>query len=123
MVQHRTMLVSADNTGARKLQCIHVSGGYKKNTAGIGDIITVSIKEAQPQSMVKKGEVHTAVVVRTRKETHRSSGISIRFSENACVIIDKKTKELKGTRVFGPVLRELRDRGFAKIISLAPEVL
>ncbi|MBI5135018.1 50S ribosomal protein L14 [Candidatus Uhrbacteria bacterium] len=123
MVQHRTMFVSADNTGARKLQCIHVLGGYKKRIAYIGDIVKVSIKEAQPQSMVKKGEIYDAVVVRTRKEWRRPNGTAIRFSENAVVLVDKKSKELKGTRVFGPVPRELRDRGFTKLISLAPEVL
>jgi len=123
MVQHRTMLTSADNTGARKLQCIRVLGGYKKRYAGIGDIITVAIKVAQPQGMVKKGEVHHAVVVRTRKEFRRYNGISVRFSDNAAVIIDKKSKEPKGTRIFGPVPRELRGGGYTKIVSLAPEVL
>ncbi len=123
MVQHRTMFVCADNSGARKLQCIHVLGGYKKRTAHIGDIVTVSVKEAQPQSMVKKGEVHHAVVVRTRKEWKRPNGVAIRFSENAVVLVDRKSKELKGTRVFGPIPRELRERGFTKLISLAPEVL
>jgi len=117
------MLTSADNTGARKLQCIRVLGGYKKRYAGIGDIITVAIKVAQPQGMVKKGEVHHAVVVRTRKEFRRYNGISVRFSDNAAVIIDKKSKEPKGTRIFGPVPRELRGGGYTKIVSLAPEVL
>lgn len=123
MIQHRTMLISADNTGAKKLQCIRVLGGYKKRYARIGDIITVTIKEAHPHSMVKKGDVVHAVVVRTKKETRRFDGTYIRFSENAVVIIDKKTKEMKGTRIFGPVARELRTKGFTKIISLAPEVL
>lgn len=123
MIQHRTILKSADNTGAKRIQCIKVLGGYKKRYARIGDIITVSIKEAQPHSMVKKGEVLHAVVVRTRKETKRPSGIYVRFDDNAVVIIDKKSKEPKGTRIFGPIARELRIKGFNKIISLAPEVL
>ena len=123
MVQHRTMLTTADNTGAKKLQCIRVLGGYKKRYAFVGDIITVAIKVAQPQGMVKKGEVHHAVVVRSRKELRRTNGVMVRFSDNAAVIIDKKSKEPKGTRIFGPVPRELRALGFTKIISLAPEVL
>ena len=123
MIQHRTMLKSADNTGAKKLQCIRVLGGYKKRYARIGDIVTITIKEAQPHSMVKKGEVLHAVVVRTRKETSRKDGTFVRFDDNAVVIIDKETKEPKGTRIFGPVARELRVKGYNKIISLAPEVL
>jgi len=117
------MLKSADNTGAKKLQCIRVLGGYQKRYAGLGDIISVAVKEAVPHSLVKKGEVHTAVVVRTRKETRRKDGSYIRFDENAVVLIDKKNKEPKGTRIFGPIPRELRNKGYAKIISLAPEVL
>ena len=123
MIQTETMVKSADNTGAKKLQCIKVLGGYKKRYARVGDIITCSIKEAQPHSMVKKGQVIHAVVVRTRKETKRKNGVAIRFDENAVVIIDKENKEPKGTRIFGPVARELRASGFTKIISLAPEVL
>ena len=123
MIQMRTMLQSADNTGAKKLQCIKVYGGYKKRYGRIGDIVTCSIKEAKPHSMVKKGEVVHAVIVRTRKETRRSSGIYVRFDDNAVVLINKKDLEPRGTRVFGPVARELRKRGFGKIISLAPEVL
>lgn len=123
MIQARTMLKSADNTGAKKLQCIKVLGGYKRRFAGLGDIITVSIKEAKPHSMVKKGEVHRAVVVRTVKEKRRKDGSYIRFDENAVVIVDKEHNEMKGTRIFGPVAREVRQRGFNKIISLAPEVL
>ncbi len=123
MVQHRTMLKVADNTGAKKLQCIRVLGGYKKRYAQIGDIITCSVKEAAPRGMVKKGEVVHAVVVRQRKELRRKDGTYIRFDENAAVIIDKKNKEPKGTRIFGPVARELRTKGYQKIISLAPEVL
>lgn len=123
MIQHRTILKSADNTGAKRLQCIRVFGGYKKRYARIGDIVMVTIKEAQPHSLVKKSEKHYVVVVRTKKETRRKDGTYIRFDENAAVIIDKKSKEPKGTRIFGPVARELRNKGFTKIISLAPEVL
>jgi len=123
MIQLRTMLKVADNTGAKKLQCIKVLGGYKKRYGRVGDIITVSVKEAAPHSAVRKGEVLHAVIVRTRKETKRSDGSYVRFDDNAAVIIDKKNKEPKGTRIFGPVARELRAKGFNKIISLAPEVL
>lgn len=123
MIQMRTMLASADNTGARQLQCIKVLGGYKRRYARIGDVITCAIKEATPHSMVKKGEVVHAVIVRQRKELHRPDGSAIRFDENAAVIVDQKSKEPKGTRIFGPIARELRNRGFAKIVSLAPEVL
>lgn len=123
MIQHRTMLKVADNTGAKKLQCIRVLGGYKKRYARVGDIITVSVKEAIPYSMVKKGEVQHAVIVRTKKEVRRVDGSYVRFDDNAAVIIDTKTKDPRGTRIFGPVARELRNRGFTKIISLAPEVL
>ncbi len=123
MIQPRTMLQSADNTGAKKLQCIKVYGGYKKRYARLGDMITCSIKEAKPHSGVKKGEVVQAVLVRAKKETRRSNGTYIRFDENAVVIIDKKSGEPKGSRVFGPIARELRKKGFNKIISLAPEVL
>lgn len=123
MIQHRTMLVSADNTGARRIQCIRVLGGYQKRYARIGDIITVSIKEALPHTSVKKGEVAHGVVVRTRKETRRKDGTYVRFDDNAIVLIDKKTKEPRGSRIFGPIARELRTKGFTKIISLAPEVL
>jgi len=117
------MLTVADNTGAKKLQCIKVLGGYKKRYARLGDIITCVVKEAVPYSMVKKSDIVHAVIVRTRKETRRPDGSYIRFDDNAAVIIDKKSKEPKGTRIFGPVARELRDKGFIKIISLAPEVL
>ncbi len=123
MIQMRTMLKVADNTGAKKLQCIKVLGGTKRRYAGVGDIITVSVKEAIPHSSVKKGEVLHAVVVRTRKEIRRKDGSYVRFDDNAAVIIDKKNKEPKGTRIFGPIARELRNEGFNKIISLAPEVL
>ena len=123
MVQLRTMLQVADNTGAKKIQCIKVLGGNQPRYATLGDIITVSVKEAVPHSSVKKGEVLHAVVVRTRKEVRRKDGSYIRFDDNAAVIIDKKNKEPKGTRIFGPVARELRSAGFTKIISLAPEVV
>ncbi len=123
MIQHRSMLAVADNTGAKKLQCLRVLGGYKKRYARLGDIITCSVKEAAPRGMVKKGEVVHAVLVRIKKETRRADGTYIRFDENAAVVVDRKNKEPKGTRVFGPIARELRSKGFQKIISLAPEVL
>lgn len=124
MIQHRTMLVPADNTGAKKLQCILVQGrSTRKRYARIGDVITAVVKEADPHSAVKKSDVVHAVVVRTRKEHRRSDGTYIRFDDNAAVIIDPKSKEPKGTRIFGPIARDLRARGFTKIISLAPEVL
>lgn len=123
MIQHRSMLTVADNTGAKELQCIRVLGGYKKRYARIGDIITCSVKRAEPRGTVKKSDVVHAVIVRQRKEVRRKDGTYIRFDENAAVIIDKKTKDPKGTRIFGPVARELRQVGFQKIISLAPEVL
>ncbi len=117
------MLNVADNSGAKKLKVIRVLGGYKKRYAVIGDVVTASVKEAVPHSAVKKGDVIHAVMVRTRKETRRKDGSYIRFDENSAVIIDKKTKEPKATRIFGPVARELRAAGYNKIISLAPEVL
>ncbi|OGH86495.1 MAG: 50S ribosomal protein L14 [Candidatus Magasanikbacteria bacterium RIFOXYC12_FULL_33_11] len=123
MIQHRSMLQVADNSGAKKLMCIRVLGGYKKRYARIGDIITCSVKESIPRAGVKKGEVVHAVIVRQRKEMRRTDGTYIRFDENAAVIIDKKNKEPKGTRIFGPVARELRNKGYKKIVSLAPEVL
>ena len=123
MVQHRTMLQVADNSGAKKLQVIRVLGGYKKHYGGIGDVVNAVVKEAIPHGTVKKSEVVSVVIVRTRKETRRKDGTYIRFDENAGVIIDKNSKEPKGTRIFGPVARELRGMGFGKIISLAPEVL
>ncbi|MBF8280303.1 MAG: rplN [Candidatus Magasanikbacteria bacterium] len=123
MIQHRSMLVVADNTGAKKLQCIRVLGGYKKHYARVGDVVTCAVKEAVPHGLVKKGDVVHAVLVRTRKESTRPDGTAIRFDENAAVIIDKANGEPKGSRIFGPVARELRTRGFQKIISLAPEVL
>lgn len=123
MIQHRSMLKVADNSGAKKLMCIRVLGGYKKRYAHIGDIITCTIKEAIPHAAVKKSDVVHAVIVRQRKEMRRKDGTYIRFDENAAVIIDKKSLEPKGTRIFGPVARELRIKGYQKIISLAPEVL
>jgi large subunit ribosomal protein L14 len=123
MIQVQSMLHVADNSGAKKLQCIKVLGGFKKRYARVGELITVSVKEATPHSGVKKGEVLHAVVVRTRKEIGRRDGSSVRFDDNAAVIVDKKNKEPKGTRIFGPIARELRKKGFSKIISLAPEVL
>ena len=123
MVQHRTMLKSADNSGAKKMQVIRVLGGYKKRYGRVGDIVTVTLKEVSPHTSVKKGEVHHAVLVRTRKEIRRPDGTYLRFGENAAVLVDKKTKEPKGTRIFGPVARELRGEGYTKIVSLAPEVL
>ena len=117
------MLSSADNTGARILMVIRVLGGYQKRYAGIGDVVTMVVKDAAPHGMVKKSDVVHAVIVRTRKETRRKDGSYVRFDDNAAVIIDKKSLEPKGTRIFGPVARELRAKGFAKIISLAPEVV
>jgi large subunit ribosomal protein L14 len=117
------MLKVADNTGAKKLQCIKVLGGYKKRYARLGDIITCVVKEAVPHGMVKKSDVVHAVIIRTHKETRRPDGTYIRFDDNAAVIVDKKSKEPRGTRIFGPVAREIRGKGFMKIISLAPEVL
>ncbi len=123
MIQLRTMLVLADNSGAKKVSCIKVLGGHKKRYARIGDIITVAVKEAAPRGAVKKGEVAHAVIVRQRKEYQRPDGSAIRFDDNACVLVDRKSKEPRATRIFGPVARELKNKGFAKIISLAPEVL
>lgn len=117
------MLAVADNSGAKLLQCIRVLGGYQKRYARIGDMVTVSVKSAQPHGLVKKGEVHRAVIVRQHKELRRPDGTYVRFDDNAAVIVDPKSKEPKGSRVFGPVARELRGRGYTKIISLAPEVV
>ncbi|OGY46952.1 MAG: 50S ribosomal protein L14 [Candidatus Buchananbacteria bacterium RIFCSPHIGHO2_01_FULL_46_12] len=123
MIQLRTMLRVADNTGAKKLQCIKVLRGYQRRYGGLGDLITASVKEAVPHSLVKKGDVVHAVIVRVRKEPRRPDGSYVRFDDNAAVIVELKDKEPKGTRIFGPVARELRNKGFNKIISLAPEVL
>ena len=122
MIQMQTNLDVADNSGARRVMCIKVLGGSKRKYAGVGDIIVVSVKEAIPRGRVKKGEVMKAVVVRTAKEIGRSDGTYIRFDNNSAVLIDNQ-KEPIGTRIFGPVARELRAKKFMKIISLAPEVL
>lgn len=121
-VQMRTLLEVADNSGAKKLACILPLGGSTGRIAGIGDIITASVKEAAPESNVKKGAVVKAVIVRTRKEHRRQDGTYIRFDQNAAVLINE-SREPIGTRVFGPVARELRDKQFMKIVSLAPEVI
>ncbi len=123
MLQVGTRVKVADNSGARVVQCIRILGGTRHRYARIGDIIVVAVKEAQPHSRVKKGEILSAVVVRTKKDIKRPDGSVLRFDENAVVIIDRKSKEPKATRIFGPVARELRQHGFTKIISLAPEVL
>ena len=122
MVQTTTTLDVADNSGAKKLMCIRVLGGTKRKYASLGDVIVVSIKEAIPNAKVKKGDVAKAVIVRTRKEVSRQDGSYIRFDVNSAVLVDKDNEPI-GTRIFGPVARELRARKFAKIISLAPEVL
>ena len=123
MIQVGSRIKVADNTGAKTIQCIKVTGGYKKRYARVGDIITISVKEAMPHSQVKKGDVLRAVVVRTKKETRRKDGTYIRFDENAGVIIEKETLEPRGTRIFGPIPREIKNKGYNKIASLAPEVL
>lgn len=122
MIQMQTNLEVADNSGARRVQCIKVLGGSKRKTAGVGDLIVVSVKDAIPRGRVKKGEVHRAVVVRTAKEIRRDDGTAIRFDRNAAVLLSS-TGEPIGTRIFGPVTRELRSKKYMKIISLAPEVL
>ena len=122
MIQMQTKLDVADNSGARLLQCIKVLGGSKRKTASVGDVIVVSIKEAIPRGRVKKGDVHRAVIVRTSKEVKRNDGTCIRFDKNAAVLINKSNEPI-GTRIFGPVTRELRGKKFMKIVSLAPEVL
>lgn len=122
MIQPQTILKAGDNTGAKRLMCIRVLGGSFRRYASVGDIIVASVKEASPGGMVKKGDVVKAVVVRTRKEIRRPDGSYIRFSENAAVIINDQ-KNPRGTRIFGPVARELRDKDFMKIVSLAPEVI
>lgn len=122
MVQQQTRLKVADNTGAKEIMCIKVLGGTRKRYAGLGDVITASVKIATPNGQVKKKEVVQAVVVRTKKQHRRPDGSTIAFDDNAAVIINKD-KTPRGTRIFGPVARELREKGFMKIISLAPEVL
>lgn len=122
MIQMQTNLDVADNSGAKRVQCIKVLGGSKRKTAGVGDVIVVSVKEAIPRGRVKKGDVHRAVIVRTAKEVRRVDGTAIRFDRNAAVLINKNGEPI-GTRIFGPVVRELRAAKHMKIISLAPEVL
>ena len=122
MIQQESRLRVADNTGAKEVLCIRVLGGTKRRYASVGDKIVVTVKEATPSGNVKKGSVNTAVVVRVKKEVRRADGSYIRFDDNACVLLNG-TGEMSGTRVFGPVARELRDRQFMKIVSLAPEVL
>lgn len=123
MIQQQTMLKVADNSGAKKVQCIKVLGGTRRRYASVGDIIVITVKVAQPHCIVKKSEVLKAVIVRQKKAIRRSSGVYVRFDDNAAVILDKNNKDPKGSRIFGPVARELRAKGFNKIISLAPEVL
>ncbi len=123
MIQVETKLKTADNSGARIVQCIRVLGGYKKRYARIGEVFTAAVKEATPHTAIKKGDVVRAVLVRTKKEIRRKDGSYLRFDENACVIIEKGKKDPRGTRIFGPVAREVRRAGFFKIASLAPEVL
>ena len=122
MIQMQTNLEVADNSGARRVQCIKVLGGSKRKYATVGDVIVVSVKDAIPRGRVKKGDVHQAVIVRTAKEIRRTDGSSIRFDRNAAVLINKQGEPI-GTRIFGPVTRELRTERFMKIVSLAPEVL
>ncbi|MCK6570928.1 50S ribosomal protein L14 [Myxococcota bacterium] len=122
MIQMQTVLTAADNSGAKKLMCIKVLGGSKRKYASVGDIIVVSVKEALPNSKVKKGDVKRAVIVRTKKELRRADGSYIKFDVNSAVLINEANEPV-GTRIFGPVARELRARRFMKIISLAPEVL
>ncbi|MCB9642427.1 MAG: 50S ribosomal protein L14 [Myxococcales bacterium] len=122
MIQMQTALEVADNSGAKKVMCIKVLGGSRRRYASVGDVIVVSVKEALPNSKVKKGDVHKAVVVRTRKELGRPDGSYIRFDENSAVLLNNQNEPI-GTRIFGPVARELRAKQFMKIVSLAPEVL
>jgi large subunit ribosomal protein L14 len=121
MIQAETQLISADNTGAKIIECFKVLGGTRRRFASIGDIVVASVKSAEPRGIVKKGEKVKAVIVRQKKELRRKDGSYIRFDENAAVILDGK--EPKGTRIFGPIAREIKDKGFAKIASLAPEIL
>lgn len=121
MIQMGTIIKTADNSGAKRVNCVKVLGGSKKNTGHVGDTIVVSIREAIPKSKVKKKGVYKAVIVRTKSPITRKDGSTIKFDENACVLLDDK-KEPVGTRIFGPICRELRSKGFTKIVSLAPEV-
>ena len=123
MIQHESRLKVADNTGARELLVMHVTGGSTRKWGGVGDIVVATVKSAAPQGSVKKSDIVKAVIVRTAKEWRREDGSSIRFDDNAAVILDADGQNPKGTRIFGPVARELREKGFMKIVSLAPEVL
>ena len=123
MIQQESYLHVADNTGARDILCIRVSGGSRRRYGAVGDIVTATVKQATPTASAKKGEIVRAVIVRTKKEIGRPDGSTIRFDDNAAVLLDPLTKNPRGTRIFGPVARELRDRGYQKIVSLAPEVL
>ena len=123
MIQPRTMLKVADNTGAKLLQCFHVLGGTRRRYAQIGDVIVGTVKEAEPRRLVKKHDVVRAVVIRQRKNFRRKDGTYIRFDENACVILEGKTKDPKGGRIFGPVAREVKEKGFDKVAGLAEELL
>jgi len=123
MIQEESRLTVADNSGAKIIKCIRCLGGSVRKFSSVGDIIVASVQKADPNGKVKKGDVVTAVIVRTKKHIEREDGTAIRFDDNAAVIIDVKSKDPKGTRIFGPIARELRAKGFAKIISLAPEVL
>jgi large subunit ribosomal protein L14 len=123
MIQHETRLKVADNTGAREILVIHVTGGTRRRYAGVGDVIVGTVKSATPQSTVKKSEIVKAVIVRTAKEWRREDGSTIRFDDNAAVILATDGENPLGSRIFGPVARELREKGFMKIVSLAPEVL
>jgi large subunit ribosomal protein L14 len=123
MIQQESHMRVADNTGAREISVIRVMGGSRRRYGGVGDVVVASVKQATSRAQVKKGEIVRAVVVRTAKEYRRSDGSSIRFDDNAAVILDGATHGPKGTRIFGPVARELREKGFMRIVSLAPEVL
>ncbi|HEY4691224.1 MAG TPA: 50S ribosomal protein L14 [Anaerolineae bacterium] len=123
MIQHETRLTVADNTGAREILCMHIVGGSTRRYGYVGDVIVAAVKQATPNASVKKGDVVRAVIVRTAKEYQRPDGSYIRFDDNAAVLIDPESNNPRGTRIFGPVARELRDKGFMKIVSLAPEVL
>jgi len=124
MIQVQSRMKVADNSGAKDVMCIRVLGGYKKRYAHVGDIIVASVKSAAPHAPIKKGDIIKAVIVRTKKEIRRADGSYLRFDDNACVVInDREKKDPKGTRIFGPVAREIRHAGFVKIASLAPEVL
>lgn len=123
MIQSESMLIVADNSGAKTIKCFKVLGGTRRRYAGLGDIVVASVKSAEPRGIVKKGEIVKVVIVRQRKAYRRKDNSYIRFDENAAVILDANNVDPKGTRIFGPVARELRERGFTKIVSLAPEVL